>query len=156
MTLSDFIQMLAVLAALGASIVALVVSAKDRKNAQTIAEGDRRAAAQLASDDRREALHQAHLIFELETLTRLLENLNRGGSTDSAESRRMGAEALTLIGVLGPERVPHLWDDRAGDDEKLQRHYDDPEMPEYKKNAIEVQLAVNALRREIRDTLERR
>lgn len=156
MTLGDFIQILAVLAAVGASIVALVVSSKDRKSAQMIANDDRAAAALLAAQDRTEALRQAHVIFELEALTRLLENFNRGGSSDREESSRMGAEALTLIGVLGRERVPHLWDERAGNDEKLQAHYDDPEMPKFKKNAIEVQLAVNALRREIREALDTR
>lgn len=65
----------------------------------------------------------------------------------------MGAEALTLIGVLGPDRVPHLWDERAGDDTKLRGHYEDPEWPQHKKDAIEVQLAVNALYREIQSTL---
>lgn len=145
----DLIQILAVLAAVAASIVALVVSAKDRKNAQTIARDDRDAAARVAAGDRREALRQAHMMFELESLTRLLENLNRGGTSDDLERRRMGAEALTMIGVLGPKRVPHLWEDRAGDDEKLRAHYADPQMPAFKKNAIEVQLAVNALQREI-------
>nr|WP_201470992.1 hypothetical protein [Microbacterium hydrocarbonoxydans] len=154
MTVGDFIQIFAVLAAVGASIVALTVSAKDRKSAQAIAKGDRTAAAELAAQDRREALHQAHLIFELEALTRLLENLNRGGSTDRAEAGRMGAEALTLVGVLGQERVPHLWEEKAADDEKLQAHFVDPDMPQYKKDAIEVQLAVNALRREIRAVLD--
>ncbi len=153
MTLCDLIQVLVVLTAVGASIVALVIASKDRRNAQRIAEDDRAAAAEVAAQTQREALRQAHMMFELETLTRLLENLNRGGSSDRQESSRMGAEALTLIGVLGRERVPHLWDERAGDDTKLQKHYDDPEMPQYKKNAIEVQLAVNALHREIQSVL---
>ncbi|WP_127482941.1 hypothetical protein [Microbacterium oxydans] len=142
------------LAAVGASIVALVVSARDRKSAQAIAEGDRASAAAIAAQDRREALRQAHLIFELEALTRLLENLNRGGSSNRDESSKMGAEALTLVGVLGADRLPHLWEEKAADDATLQAHFDDPEWPQYKKDAIEVQLAVNALRREIRAALE--
>lgn len=31
----------------------------------------------------------------------------------------MGAEALTLIGALGPERIPHLWEERVGGDARL-------------------------------------
>lgn len=153
MAFGDWIQVGAVLAAVGASIIALVVSARDRKSAQKIAEGDRASAAAIAAQDRREALRQAHLIFELEALTRLLENLNRGGSSNKDESSKMGAEALTLVGVIGAERLPHLWEETAADDAALQTHFDDPEWPQYKKDAIEVQLAVNALRREIRAVL---
>lgn len=155
MTLSDIIQLLAVLAAVGASIVALVVSGKDRANAQKIAEADRAAAAEVAMQDRREALRQAHLMFELQTLTRLLENLNRGGSTVPEEVKRLGAEALTLIGALGPERLPTLWEERVGDDGRLRTAYEDPEMPQFKKDALESQLAVNAVLREIREALQR-
>lgn len=152
--IGNVIQTLVLIAAVGAAIVALVVSAKDRKHAQKIAEDDRAAAAEVAAQDRREALRQAHLMFELQTLTRLLENLNRGGSTDRDEVSRMGAEALTLIGALGPERLPHLWDERVGGDERLHAAYDDPEMPDYKKDALESQLAVNAVLREIRESLQ--
>ncbi|WP_061016684.1 hypothetical protein [Microbacterium sp. CCH5-D1] len=151
---SNIIQILVLVAAVGAAIVALVVSAKDRKNAQRIAEGDRAAAAELAAQDRREGLRQAHLMFELEALTKLLENLNRGGSTDPLETRRMGAEALTLIGALGSDRLPHQWERRVGDDERLEAAYEDPEMPEYKKDALEGQLAVNAVLHEIRRSLQ--
>ncbi|MFS0852539.1 hypothetical protein [Microbacterium sp. 179-I 3D4 NHS] len=149
--IGNWIQVLVVIAAIGAAIVALVVSSKDRRNAQKIAEGDRAAAAEVAAADRREALRQAHLMFELETLSRLLENLNRGGSSDRQESSKMGAEALTLIGLLGRDRIPHLWDQRAGDDAKLRASLEDPKMPDYKKEAIRVQLAVNAVRDEISD-----
>lgn len=153
-TISNIIQVLVLVAAVGAAIVALVVSAKDRRNAQRIAEEDRAAAANLAAEDRREALRQTHLMFELETLTKLLENLNRGGSTDPLETRRMGAEALTLIGALGPDRLPRQWERRVGGDERLEAAYEDPEMPEYKKDALEGQLAVNAVLREIRKSLQ--
>lgn len=139
MSTSDLIQISAVLAAVTAAIVALVVSALDRRNARQIADADRAS-----------ALRHAHLMFELETLTRLSENLNRGGSTDPAESRRMGAEALTLVGALSPERVPDLWQRKVGDDERLQAAMNDPEMPAHKIEALETQLAINAVLREIR------
>ena len=102
MTTSDFIQVAAVLVAIGAAIIALVISASDRKNARQIADADRAS-----------TLRHAHLMFELEALTRLSENLNRGGSADPLERNRMGAEALTLVGVLSSDRVPQLWERRA-------------------------------------------
>ena len=139
MTFTDAIHLGAVLAAVGAAIVALLISALDRRNARHI-----------AAADRASALRQAHLMFELEALSRLSENFNRGGSTDSSESRRMGAEALSLIGLISPDRLPGLWNERVGDDAKLQAHLDDPDFPSYKKWALETQLAVSAVLRDIR------
>lgn len=80
--LTLWIQAAAVLVAVAASIVALFVSWRDRVSTRTI-----------AAEDRRTALERAKLMFDLETLLRLLENRNRGGSTDTQESRCMGAEA---------------------------------------------------------------
>lgn len=136
---SDLIQTLAVLAAVGAALVALYISAKDRRNSREI-----------AAIDRREAFRQSHLMFELEALRRLSENRNRGGSTDPAEVSRMGAEALTLVGILGGERLPTQWERSVGDDAKLRAAFCDPEMPEYKKDALETQLALNAVIADIR------
>lgn len=62
----------------------------------------------------------------------------------------MGAEALTLVGLAGPGRVPVLWERKVGDDERLRAARDRPDMPDYKKDALEVQMAVNAALREIR------
>ena len=131
-TLSLWIQTLVAVAAVAAAIIALVVSAKDRENAR-----------QIAAEDRRAALEHAKLMFDLEVLARLLENLNRGGSSDTEESKRMGAEALTLIGLLGPELVPGQWEKRVGSDEKLHSLAADDKFPEWKRSAIEAQLAVN-------------
>lgn len=135
-----WIQAAAVVVAVGASLVALTVSWRDRANARFIADLDRRA-----------SLKQAKLLFDLDVLMRLLDNLNRGGSTDPKESARMGSEALTLIGLLSAELLPTLWETRVGHEDKLQRHHVDPEFPQYKRNAIEVQLAINRVLAEIRE-----
>jgi hypothetical protein len=139
MTTSDLIQVSAVLAAVSAAIVALIVSALDRRNARRIADADRAS-----------ALSHSHLMFELEALTRLSQNLNRGGTTDALERARMGAEALTLVGVLSPQRLPELWERKIGDDDRLRAAFNDSEMPDYKKDALETQLAISAVLREIR------
>lgn len=142
MSASDLIQVAAVLAAVFAAIVALVISALDRRNTRQIADADRAS-----------SLRHAHLMFELEALTRLSENLNRGGSSDREEVARMGAEALTLVGVLSPERVPELWERKVGDDDRLQAVFADPDMPDYKKDAIEAQFGINAVLRDIRNEI---
>ncbi|BDZ51736.1 hypothetical protein GCM10025867_39770 [Frondihabitans sucicola] len=143
-----WIQAIAVVVAVGASIVALEVSRRERKNSRDI-----------AVKDRASALSQARLMFELDALAGLLENNNRGGSTDPAESKRLGAEALTLIGLIGRDRLPRQWDRRiAHDDAGLQAKLDAPESPDnpaYIKDAIETQLAVNQVVREIRAEVER-
>ncbi|SDZ26556.1 hypothetical protein [Herbiconiux ginsengi] len=125
----------AVLAAVTASVVAVVLGALDRRNAQRISVRD----------------HEFQRLFrEQELLQRLLENYNRGGSTDSAEASRMGSEALTLIGAIGPQRLPELWANHVDSDAALHALLDDPEMPDYKKEAIKVQLALNANHRDLR------
>jgi hypothetical protein len=135
-----WIQVAAVVVAVAASIVALVISFLDRRNAKTI-----------AADDRTDALASAKLMFELEQLLRLLENNNRGGTTDPLERSRMGAEALTLIGLLGQDRVPRQWTRRVGrDDDGLGELLVDDDMPDFKKDAIETQLALNAVVNEIK------
>ncbi|AZZ55915.1 hypothetical protein [Rathayibacter iranicus] len=136
---SNAIQVTAVLAAVVASIIALVVSALDRRNARSIADADRAAAAR-----------QARLQVELTAATRLLENQVRGGSTDPHERKRMGAEALTLIGLLGKERLPELWADHVKrDDEGLRKLKEDPGTEMWQTYAIEVQLAMNAILRDM-------
>lgn len=156
MTLGDWIQLGAVLAAVGASIVALLVSYWDRKGAQAIAAEDRKAAALVAAEDRRASLEQSKLMFDLEALLRLLENLNRGGSTDPQESQRMGAEALSLIGLLGPDLLPRQWKHRVNDDSAgLAGFLEDPECEQWRKNSIEAQIAVNTVTEQIRQIVNR-
>lgn len=146
MRLTDWIQTAAVLVAVGASVVALIVSWRDRVNARKIAAADRKA-----------ALAQAKLMFDMEALLRLLENQNRGGSTDDLERKRLGAEAMALVGLIGPERLPILWQRRIGhDDEELQEKLaDGSDSPDFIKWAIEVQLALNKVVDEIRQVVSR-
>ncbi|PWC03076.1 hypothetical protein [Agromyces badenianii] len=142
--LTLWIQAGAVVVAVAASLVALYTSWRDRANARRI-----------AAEDRRASLEQAKLMFDLEALLRLLENLNRGGSTDTQESRRMGSEALSLIGLLGPDLLPTQWQRRVGrDDEGFQTLLKDPGFPEFKKDAIEVQIAVNRVTRRVQALLD--
>ncbi len=81
-----WIQVAAVLIGIGAAFVALVIGALDRRHAREVAARDRRF---------------QRLMTEHEFLGRLLENYGRGGSSDPAESKRMGSEALSLIGLIG-------------------------------------------------------
>ncbi|PPH11643.1 hypothetical protein C5C71_06465 [Rathayibacter sp. AY1C1] len=137
--LSNVIQVAAVLTAVGASIVALLISAKDRANARGIAEMDRTA-----------AIRHAKLMFELDAASRLLENQIRGGSKDPDEAERMGQEALALIAILGRERVPRLWDGRINrDDEALIRDIEEESTFEQWADALSAHLAVNAIVRDI-------
>lgn len=129
-----WIQSVVAAAAVVAAVIALIIGALDRRNARSI-----------AAEDRRSALAHAKLMFDLELLSRLLENLNRGGSSDPDERSRMGAEALTLIGLLGPELLPRQWTNRVGDEAKLRALLVNDDNPEWKKNAIEAQLAVNSV-----------
>lgn len=89
-SISDWIQITVVITAVGASIVALVIAAKDRRNATAIAEADRR-----------NAIDQALLLAELEAATRLAIIEARGGHTDPAIRKDMGAEGMALTTLLG-------------------------------------------------------
>ena len=84
---------IAMFAAVAASVVALVLGWLDRRTALAISTADQQF---------------QRLFREQGLLQRLLANYNRGGSTDSGEAQRMGSEALTLIGAIGPERLPEL------------------------------------------------
>ena len=129
-TLSLWIQTLVAVAAVGAAIIALIVSAKDRENAREIAAKDRRA-----------NLEQARLMFDLDALARLSRNLERAGHVDQQVAKDMGAEAAALLNVLGPDRLPRTWaDKRKGTLTEAATAMDDPDLPDWKKDAIEVAL----------------
>lgn len=144
--LTLWIQAGAVVVAVGASIVALIVSWRDRVNSR-----------QIAAEDRRAALAQAKLMFDLEALLRLLENQNHGGSTDDQERKRLGAEAMALVGLIGPDRLPILWKRRIGhdDDELREKLAEGSDSPDFIKWAVEVQLALNKVVVEINDIVNR-
>lgn len=134
-----WVQVAAVLAAVGSSLVALRIAKKDRGEA-----------LRLNLLNQQTALRHAKMLFDLENLRSLLQIENRGGSVDQAESQRMGADALTLTGLIGPERLPELWTHRVGGlDDYLLEVAADPDFPQWKRDAIAVQLAVNAVSREI-------
>jgi hypothetical protein len=135
-----WVQVAAVLAAVGAAIVALVISRQDRENARKI-----------AAEDRRTALLQGKLMFELEALLRLSQNLRRGGHEDTGISKDMGAEAGALIGAIGPERLPTNWDKRvAQTPEELRAFVQDETKQDWLRRAVEAQLALMAVSEELR------
>lgn len=141
-----WIQAGAVVVAVTASVVALAVSALDRRNSRWI-----------AAEDRRAALEHGQLMFEQEALLRLLQNLRRGGHSDTAVSRDMGAEAGALISAMGPERLPRNWAQRvAQTDDELLAYVDDEEQPEWQRRAVEAHIALNDVTREIRERIAAR
>lgn len=120
MTTSDVIQLLAVLAAVAASLIALYISARDRRTQIDLARKER---------------EQARLSIELEYAIRLSTNRNMGGSADPAESKRLGAEAMALALVVGQRWVPqqyHFLTEGKSIDE-LRDTFDNPESPEWVK-----------------------
>lgn len=140
MTAGDIIQVVAVVVAIGASIVALVIASMDRRNALKIAEGDRRA-----------AVDQARLLAELDAATRLSVLEARGGHTDPVISKDMGAETLALIAMLGPDRVPEMWKRRVTkSDEELRAFIADESEPQFLRDAVEAERAVYDVLRELR------
>ena len=158
------VQIVVAVAAVGAALVALWLGARDRKHSAAIAETDRehaqvlaeraqRHAEELADHQARSALEHQKLMFDLGIAVRLLENIIRGGSTDELERKRMGAEALALIGLLGPERLPQQWARRQLDDEKLKSIAADESKETFIRDQAETQLMANGLIRGIADKI---
>lgn len=136
MTASDLIQLLAVLVAVVASVVAIVIATQDRKTQLRIARRNR---------------EQARLELELEYAIRLSANRNMGGSTDPAETKRLGAEAMALIGVVGarwvPEQYAHIMDGHTPESLAVAHAGDDT--PQWIKWRTESTLAVQRIVAEI-------
>lgn len=132
MTTSDVIQLAAVLVAVAASVIALVIATVDRKTQLRIAEKDRA---------------QARLAVELEYAVRLSANRNMGGSTDPAESKRLGAEAMALAVAVGKRWVPRQYDyvmeGRTPDE--IIAIFDNPESPQWVKWRNEAAVGVQAI-----------
>jgi hypothetical protein len=135
MTPADIIQLVVAVAAVGAAIIALVISAKDRQNAREIARADRKIAM---------------LTRELDLALRLTENRAYGGSSDKLVRERLGSEALALVGILGKERVPKQWARKVElDDDGLRGVMNDSTTVQWVQDKIEAQLAVSAISNEI-------
>jgi hypothetical protein len=161
------VQSVVALAAVAAAIAALVIASKDRKHAAELAERDREHAQALAegaqahaeavaAEQARKALENAKLMFDLDVMVRLHENIVRRGSSDQQESKRMGAEALALIGVLGPKVVPRQWADQVGEDEALLELLNDESEEQFLRNRAETQLAVNRMIARLADEISGR
>lgn len=162
MTPSDIIQTLAVLAAVGASLVALAIAAKDRKHSARIAgqdrehsaavaDADRAHAASVAAADRAATMHQLRLFSELDAAKRLAVIEARGGHSDPVARKDMGAESLALVAFLGPERVPMMWQRRVGkSDDELRDFAQDENNQQFLRDSVEAERAVHAIIRDIR------
>ena len=147
----DLIQAISTVVTLGAVIVALRIATTDRKHAAEIAELDRAHAFDIAETDRKSSAHQARLIVELDAARRLAILEARGGHTDSAISKDMGAETLALIGFLGPDRVPRMWDRRVGKtDEELSDFINNDAEPQFLRDSVEAEQAMVSIAREMR------
>jgi hypothetical protein len=144
-TLNLWVQTLVAVAAVAAAIIALAISAKDRQNARVI-----------AAEDRRAALELARLMFDLDVLLRLSQNLERGGHVDPNTSKDMGAEAAALINAIGPDRLPLTWaDKRKSTFDEARAFMRDENTPAHKRHAIEVLLELQRTGERI-ETLARR
>lgn len=139
-SVSDWIQIAVVITAAGASIIALAIAAKDRRNATAIAE-----------EDRRIAIDQALLLAELEAATKLAIIEARGGHTDPVIRKDMGAEGMALTALLGPERVPHMWKRRVEkSDAELRAYIEDETKEQFLRDAVEAERAVYDILEDLR------
>jgi len=126
-------------AALVVQIIGVTVTTLSVVAALSIATLGNRAADRRAAADRAAAREAAQHHLDLELLIRLAENLQRGGSSDTREPQRMGAEARALLGALGPDRLPFAYDRYAGlDGDGLRALIDDAARPDWLRCANEV------------------
>ncbi len=140
-----WVQAAAVLVALGASLSALWISAKDRRHAQC-----------LAKDDRATMIRQSQLLFEQDALLRLAQNLDRGGYSDAEVRKDKGAEAQALIGALGSTRLPLSWDHRINKTRhELVKFVADETNESYLRRAAEAHIALLDVSDQIRNLSRR-
>lgn len=131
----NIIQVFVGLIALFAGGAAIVVASRDRRNAREIAEKDRRI-----------ALRQSRLLFEWEAAKRLSVLEARGGHVDPVISKDMGAETMALVALLGKDRVPEMWARRVGKtDAELRAFVLDESQPQYLRDAVEAERAVQSI-----------
>ncbi|MFP7834666.1 hypothetical protein [Marisediminicola sp. LYQ134] len=139
MTIGDWIAAAAVVAAVVTAIIGVVTGIVDRRSALRIAE-----------DDRRASTRQARLMFEWEAAQRLAVNLARGGHTAPVIRSDMGAEALALVALLGPKRVPNLWARKVGKtDQELSEFVADESKEQFLRDAVEAERAMSAIASEL-------
>lgn len=134
-----WVQVVAVVIAIGASVTALCIAHFDRRNAREIAE-----------EDRRVALRQSQLLFEQSALLRLAQILDRAGHTDPQISKDMGAESQALIGAIGRGRLPVSWDLRIKRSrDGLLDFVDDVTNESWQRRAVEAHIALMDVAQEI-------
>lgn len=151
-----WIQGASVVVAVGASVVALVVGAIDRRSAKENAEKDREAASRLAEDERRATAKHASRMVDFEALLRLAENQRRGGSTDAEKRSELGAEAAVLSALVGADRLPYLAGALSPEtDTELRALVEAPDTTEWQRRAAEAQLALLEVAREIHQEARR-
>lgn len=133
-TVTDWVQIAAVLVAVGAAVSALVIATVDRKTQLRIAR------------------HQAmlsRLSIELEYAVRLAANRAHGGSTDPMEVKRLGAEAMALTSVVGKRWAPLQYerttDGKTPDELRVMLSEDEATAPQWFKDRLEAGLAVQAI-----------
>lgn len=136
MTPSDLFQLAAVVAAVGASIIALFIAGRDRRTQIDLAARERA---------------QARLATELEYAVRLSANRNMGPLTDPAESKRLGAEAMALAVVVGHRWVPKQYDyvTEGKSMDELRATFDNDESPDWVKWRNEAAAGVQAIMEEM-------
>ena len=152
MVWSIIAQAVAGLGAVATAIIALIIASKDRKAASERAEEAAKKQRDLAKSDRVFQIEHDRLKAERDALLKLAQNLVRGGSTDALERKQMGAEALAIIGMIGPEKLPLSWAERVEkNDDDLLAFANEAETPDWIRKAIEAKLALSKTVSELAD-----
>lgn len=138
--------------AIWVQVAVVIVTAAAVIAALGIASADRRHSERLAREATEASMRQARLLFEWEAAKRLSILEARGGHTDPVVQGDMGAEALALTALLGPERVPDMWKRRVGKtDAELRAFIGDKSEPQFLRDSVEAERAVRAIGDEIRN-----
>lgn len=145
-------QGVAGLGAVASAIIALTIAGKDRREAARLAKESADLQLQLATSERAFRIEHDRLTSEREALLRLSQNLARGGSTDALERAQMGAEALAIVGMIGPEKLPLYWAQHVEmSDEDMLKFAEEEDTPEWVRWSIEAKVALSRTLQEIKD-----
>lgn len=143
-SVTDVIQVAAVLVAAAAAVAALAIATIDRRTQLRIA---------------RHQAQMSRLAIELEYAVRLSAVRNRRGSHDKDESKRLGAEALALAGVVGPRWVPvqfaHAMNNKSPEELRSMLNDDERVTDRSTKWKIEAGLAVQSITDALYDEIEK-